>query len=71
MIFWYVTSIQTPFYLLLSCLTFDEAKKLGKACKDAYNQGGWLRMDVRSYEQMGCLCQGPHFTQILGLMHNV
>jgi hypothetical protein len=48
-----------------------EAKKLGKACKDAYNQGGWLRMDVRSYEQMGCLCQGPHFTQILGLMHNV
>ena len=37
-----VTSILKPLYLLRSCLIFDEAAKLCKQCKDAYNWGGWL-----------------------------
>ena len=37
-----VTSIFKPLKIVKSGLIFDQAAKLGKACRDAYNPGLWL-----------------------------
>ena len=68
-----ITSILKPLHLLKSCPIYDEAAKLCKASKDAYNQERWLILEERLIERVaeGVASEVHDFTLYIVLVQSI